>query len=69
MVAAYVNWLRSLPQNGEPPREGDPTILLEWEKVVRAIRADLGHDDSKLLPGDLLRVFVFDIDRVLPARH
>lgn len=68
VVAAYVKWLRSLPQDGEAPPDGDPTILLEWENVVRAIRQDLGQDDSKLKPGDLLRIFVFDIDNYLSRK-
>lgn len=53
----------------EPPTEaGDPTAVLAYERLLRAIRKDLGHDDSLMPEGDLLRVFVNDIDEHLPPR-
>jgi len=33
-----------------------------WEFLLRAIRSDLGHDDSKLPPDELLRLFISDYD-------
>ena len=47
--------------------EKDPSALLAYEALLRAIRDDLGHDDSSLKEGDLLRLFVTDIDDFLPA--
>ena len=40
----------------------DLAALLAWESLLRAIRGDLGHDDSDLLPGELLRLFITDYD-------
>ena len=33
-----------------------------FERFIYAMRADLGHDDKELAPGDLLRVFINDLD-------
>jgi hypothetical protein len=33
-------------------------IMAAWEFLLRAIRSDLGHDDSSLPPGELLRLFL-----------
>jgi hypothetical protein len=33
-----------------------------WEFLLRAIRSDLGHDDSNLPPDELLRLFISDYD-------
>jgi hypothetical protein len=44
----------------------DHRSLLLWEAtMLRAIRRDLGHQDRKLPPGDLLRVYVTDLDAQL----
>ncbi len=42
----------------------DPTYLLTYEQLLFLMRKDLGHDDSTLLPGDLLRVYVNDFDEM-----
>jgi len=50
---------------GEEMDEPGLALVLGWERVLRAIRADLGHDDSVLQEGDLLRVFINDLDVAL----
>lgn len=42
----------------------DPTYLLTYEQLLFLMRKDLGHDDSTLVPGDLLRVYVNDFDEM-----
>jgi hypothetical protein len=42
----------------------DPTSLLNYEKLLLLVRKDLGHDDSDLELGDLLRVYVNDFDEM-----
>lgn len=50
----------------EWPADGvDPEGFLLYEQVLREIRKDLGHNDSKLGPGDLQRLYVNDLDHVL----
>jgi type II secretory pathway pseudopilin PulG len=51
-----------------PDDPTDPTAVLAYERLLRAMRADLGHDDSKMPEGDLLRIFVTNIDDHLPPR-
>lgn len=46
--------------------EGSAVSLLIFEQFMYAMRADLGHDDKQLGPGDLLRVFINDIDEDWP---
>jgi hypothetical protein len=41
--------------------------LLALERFIRAMRIDLGHDDKDLAAGDLLRIFVNDLDEHLAA--
>lgn len=38
-----------------------------WEFLLRAIRSDLGHKDSDLPPGELLRLFITDYDEHFSA--
>jgi len=38
-----------------------------WEFLLRAIRSDLGHNDSTLPPYELLRLFISDFDENSPA--
>jgi hypothetical protein len=40
-----------------------------WENLLRAIRRDLVHDDAKLPPGELLRVYTNDFDEFLAASN
>jgi hypothetical protein len=42
----------------------DPTYLLAYEQLLFLIRHDLGHDDSTLVPGDLLSVYVNDFNEM-----
>jgi len=39
-----------------------PATFIAWENVLRAVRRDLGHDNSELPSGDLLRLFVNEDD-------
>lgn len=41
--------------------------LLSFEKFLYAIRADVGHKNRGLSEGDLLSVFINDIDKVVKA--
>lgn len=61
VIQEWLAWRRL----GETLTEPNITLVLTWERVLRAIRKDLGHDDTDLQPGDLLRVFVNDLDDAL----
>ena len=62
VIKAWLAWRSCGPQEGPE----DLRLLVAYELVLRAIRADLGHDDSILASGDLLRVYVTDLDESLP---
>lgn len=40
-------------------------ILLKFEGLMRTIREDIGQSNDDLEPGDLLRLFLTDVDKVL----
>jgi hypothetical protein len=42
----------------------NPTSLLNYERLLLLVRKDLGHDDSELKLGDLLRIYVNDFDEM-----
>jgi len=49
----------------KPGRADAVHLLLPFEDVLRAIRADLGHSNVKLRRGDLLRMFINDLPEKL----
>lgn len=50
-------------QTAKAQEDGDDLgAVLAWEVLLRAIRSDLGHDDSDLPPLELLRLFISDFD-------
>ena len=46
---------------------GDPEVLHRFERIVRAMRSDLGYDDSELAEGELFGLLIKaeDKDRLL----
>jgi hypothetical protein len=60
MVRAFNAWQG---RANELQERGDSTgAVLAWEELLLAIRKDLGHQDSDLPQGELLRLFVTDYD-------
>ena len=50
---------------------GDPDpipVMFVFENVLKAVRQDLGHKSTDLVPGDLLSLFVTDIHKHLPTQ-
>ncbi len=56
MIRAFNEWEATVSAAQEAGR--DSAAVFAWEDLLRAIRRDLGHDDSELDRGDLLRVFI-----------
>lgn len=56
MIRAFNEWEATVSAAQEAGR--DSVAVFAWEDLLRAIRRDLGHDDSELNRGDLLRVFI-----------
>jgi hypothetical protein len=60
MVIAFNAWQQTTAELHE---QGDDVgAVMAWENLLRAIRKDLGHRDSNLPRGELLRLFITDYD-------
>jgi hypothetical protein len=65
MVQAFNQWTEATQVAVE---SGDnKAAVAAWEFLLRAIRSDLGHNDSDLPPGELLRLFITDYDEYFSA--
>jgi hypothetical protein len=64
MIRAFNRWEREAKAAQE--KDDNIALVFAWEELLRAMRRDLGHDDSGLPRGELLRVFMDDIDQFLP---
>jgi hypothetical protein len=42
--------------------------MSHYEALLRAIRRDLGHSDKGLKQGDLLKLFINDLDDEAPPK-
>jgi hypothetical protein len=65
MVQAFNAWGRETAEAQKA--ENDLGAVLAWEVLLRAVRRDLGHDDSDLPPLELLRLFITDFDEYFPT--
>lgn len=63
VIAAVNRWRAIVAVDG-----GSAASLFAYEDLLFAIREDLGNDRKTLHRGDLLRVFVNDIDEFLPEQ-
>ncbi|MDP3983822.1 MAG: hypothetical protein Q8Q52_02295 [Acidimicrobiia bacterium] len=51
----------------ELPKDAPLAALLDFERLLLAMREDLGHSNRGLKAGDVLRLFVTDIDSALAS--
>lgn len=59
VIRRWSRWRRLYSDDDNPP---DPqAAMFQFEDLLLAIRADLGHSNSKLETGDLLGLFINDI--------
>jgi hypothetical protein len=65
VIMAFNRWRATIAEL----EEGSPDALFAFEELLYAIRADLGNEAKKMGRGDLLRVFINDIDDFLPPRE
>jgi len=59
-IKEYGAWFHSEEEQG---------TILEFEKLLRTIRADLGYKDERLEEGDLLKLFLKGVDEYLEKRR
>jgi hypothetical protein len=61
IIKAWVDMHRHLESGYEDERE----VIVDWAKMLLAIRKDLGHGDRKLDTRDLLKITITDVDQHL----
>jgi hypothetical protein len=64
VLAGWVKWRRLLI-NEAAVKENPIRSMLLYEELIFAIRRDLGHKNKSLVTGDILALFVNDIDEHL----
>jgi len=64
VLASWVAWRKGAVSGSEPLR-----LMFRYEELILAIRRDLGHGNKKLSTGDILSLFVNDIDDHLPQKR
>ncbi len=62
VIASWVEFRRAA---ANPNKDNPMEIMLVFEAFMGAIRKDLGHKDDELKKGDLLKIFINDIDKHL----
>lgn len=67
VVAAWVKWRRAA-LNAEKSKINPIEFLLLYEQLILTIRRDLGHKNRNLSTGDVLALFVNDIDQQLKGK-
>lgn len=68
VLAAWVKWRRLL--TNETAMKASPMQpMFLYEELILAIRRDLGHRNRALVKGDILALFVNDIDQYLPKKR
>lgn len=64
VIKAQLALSRQIEANAGLLEPSIPTML-RLEQLYRAIRADLGHNDRSLGQGDLLRLYITDLDDLM----
>jgi hypothetical protein len=57
VISAWIGWQRAAAIDTMAV-----ATFVAWEGILRAVRRDLGHDNSDLASGDLLRLFLTEED-------
>lgn len=67
VVSAYVKWRMFITDEKKQQLEPQENLFL-FEDLVYAIRKDLGHTNKGLNTGDILSLFVNDVQSILPRK-
>lgn len=67
VLAAWVKWRRTATSEADA-RANPMKLMLLYEQLILTIRRDLGHKNKNLGTGDVLALFVNDIDQVLKRK-
>lgn len=67
VLAAWVKWRRAATSEADV-KANPMEVMLLYEQLILTIRRDLGHKNKNLGRGDVLALFVNDIDQVLKGK-
>lgn len=67
VLAAWVSWKR-IATNEAEVKANPMQLMLLYEQLILTIRRDLGHKNKKLNEGDILALFIKDIDQTLKKK-
>jgi len=67
VLKAYCQVRKSLVAQANNPGQNGYAPILLIEEMLYAIRRDLGHKNSGLTQGDVLALFINDVDTILPT--
>jgi hypothetical protein len=65
VLVAWIKWRRLLIDQAAMKAAPMKSMFL-YEDLIFAIRRDLGHRNKALVTGDILALFVNDVDQYLP---
>jgi hypothetical protein len=67
VLAAWVQWRRTATSEADV-KANPMKLMLLYEQLILTIRRDLGHRNKNLDTGDVLALFVNDIDQLLKGK-
>ena len=65
VVDAYIKLMQHSYQAEETGKQDPSTMMNLWGSLLLEIRKSLGHNNTKLIPKDMLRPMISDIDKYL----
>lgn len=68
VLKVYCKMRKSLVEQANSPTQSNYGAILLLEEMLYAIRRDLGHKNNGLSQGDVLALFIDDVDTILPPR-
>lgn len=68
VLSAWVEWRRA-NLNEEKIKPDPASTLFAFEKLILVIRKDLGHKNAQIERGDILTIFINDMDKHLPSNR
>lgn len=65
VLAEWSTWRKLLQENVDSDGKAFLPAMLQYEKLIFAVRKDLGHKNTNIKPGDVLALFINDLHKYL----
>lgn len=66
VLADWSKWRKMLIASADSGGNGLVPAMLQYEKLILSVRRDLGHKNAGLNRGDILALFINDLDKYVP---